>query len=128
MESFKTSLHELRGDALARNNEKVDAFRTEFHRLMKQSGWMRKTSIQSAMYEWVYTKAGRVMSIDGWHGTGTRGTNRFWGPTKTFFSLYVRGDGFREVIKGRIEGDSLQELSDNQDSCMAAALAYIRNL
>ena len=126
---FKTSLTELRGDELHRLHDAVTDFQKSFHAIMKSKGYERKTSIQSALYDWAYTKGTRRISIDGWHGTGTPGTSRYYGPAKTFFDLYDNGiPGYKAVVHADSGDCSLAELVEQQYKAMVAALKYAATL
>lgn len=116
---------------IQRCNADVEAFRKQFHAIMKSKGFDRKTSIHSAMYTWEYTKGGLEISIDGWHGTGKIGTCRFWGHAKTLFRLYQRTPGARRYVKPvdlDNAGESYEVLLTKQQQGIATALQFARAL
>lgn len=56
---------------------------------LKSRGWTRtEAATRSAMYHWTFEKGERRITIDGWHGTGKRGTSRWYGDLKSVFSFY----------------------------------------
>ena len=56
---------------------------------LKARGWVRTDArLQSALYHWTFEKGERKINITGWHGTGKRGTSRWYGDLKTLFTLY----------------------------------------
>lgn len=56
---------------------------------LKARGWVRTDArLQSALYNWTFQKGERQINITGWHGTGKRGTSRWYGDLKTLFTLY----------------------------------------
>lgn len=137
---FAKSLGDLRtgNPLLTQCNEQVDTFRKTFHSIMKSKGYERKAALQSALYHWDYTQGSwapgkRRIAITGWHGTGRRGTNRWWGDAKTFFNMYDTAvPGFKAVVdvpsSVMMTGDHVyRELLDLQQLGMDAALAYVRN-
>jgi hypothetical protein len=59
------------------------------HQTLKDKGFERThAGIASAMFEWRYQRDGRHIVLDGWHGTGKKGTCRHFGDLKLCFSLY----------------------------------------
>jgi hypothetical protein len=123
---MKKALHELSDAALAPINERVTEFQKAFHAHMRAHGYERKVSTQSALFNWDYVKGNHRITIDGWHGTGRRGTSRFYGAAKSFHSLYdSKVPGYKAVIDVEILGDSHAELIAAQDKGMKEALEYI---
>lgn len=139
-----TQIDELRGQLLVVNNAKVDAFKKEFNAIMRSKGWARGARTASALYTITYWQADAVpkrfqganirrLSISGWHGTGTRGTCRWFGDSKSFFDLYDSASPSHKAVVS-----TKRDLSDNsmtllqscveQDKAMAAALEYARKV
>lgn len=109
-------------------NDKVDAFRKQLHAILKAKGFIRETGNQSALYHWEYTRGTRRIAINGWHGTGKPGTNRFWGHEKSFFTLIDSITGFNVAVECPNSADSLEWLLTTHDQKMAEALQYVRSL
>lgn len=125
---MEVALYELRGSRMETLNNAVTAFQKEFHAKMKNMGYERKTSTQSALYNWEYTKGARRITIDGWHGTGKPGTSRFYGACKSFHSLYDSAvPGYQPVVNAPTGSPAgqLDSLYERQFAAMKEALAYI---
>ncbi len=59
------------------------------HATLKSKGFERiRASTASAMFDWKYQRGTRYITLDGWHGTGKKGTCRNFGDLKLCFSLY----------------------------------------
>jgi hypothetical protein len=57
--------------------------------ILKSKGFVRTDArLQSAMFHWEFKKGDRIMVITGWHGTGKRGTSRWFGDLKAILSIY----------------------------------------
>ena len=127
---MNAGLDELRGDRTRKLNDAVSNFQKEFHATMKHRGYVRKTSVQSALYNWEYTKGTRRITIDGWHSNGTPGTCRYFGPTKSFFDLFdnIQVPAYKAVVKANsvaTNGKTLDDLYEDQFRAMKEALEYI---
>lgn len=60
-----------------------------FQRILKSKGYTRtKARTVSAMFEWTFEQGARRIVLSGWHGTGTRGTSRWYGDLKAVLSLF----------------------------------------
>jgi len=126
---YTVSINELRGQELRDNDLKVDTFLASVHRILKAKGFTYKRSLQSALYHAEFTCINRRISISGWHGTGKRGTSRWYGEGKTFFSLYDSATGdHNAVVNVPIIAPTVQELQDAQHDGMVRALAYLKAL
>lgn len=138
-------LGDISGQLLINNNHKVDTFRREFGAIMRAKGWARHARTVSALYDVAYWQADAVpargqgrgirkLTIGGWHGTGTRGTCRWFGDTKTFFSLYDSAvPGHKPVVDFKhgvlgAKGMTHEQLLEEHIKTMAAALEYIRKM
>lgn len=65
------------------------SFLTRAHSTLKIKGFERiEDSRQSAMFMKVYVRGDHRIALNGWHGTGTKGTCRNYGDLKLIFSLY----------------------------------------
>lgn len=124
---MNVGLDELRGDRMRKLNDAVSNFQKEFHATMKRLGYERKASVQSALYNWDYTKGTRRITIDGWHSNGTPGTCRYFGPTKSFFDLFdnIQVPSHNAAVKASSTGKSLDSLYEDQFRAMKEALEYI---
>jgi hypothetical protein len=118
---------------IAAVNEVVEAGRKEILALMKSKGYKQKTSIASAMYQTDFEKHGVVVySIDGWHGTGKRGTCRWYGDSKSIFALYdvmKRFQGKHLIVKmdreAYMNDDLLVEI-DEQKKIIAEIITFLK--
>lgn len=144
---MRTNIGDLKGEALLKNNENVQFFRATLNNIMRQKGWAREASNQSALIHITFWQCGAVpkrgnplclttrrVEVTGWHGTGTRGTCRWFGDTKTFFAMYDSGvKGYKPVVESaesilNSDGLPLPMLVEAQVKAMAAALEYARKL
>lgn len=92
----EVSLGDVRGLVLQKLNEETDEFRRALHAILKSKGFERTfAGNRSAMYNWDYKRLTEAVSICGWHGTGKKGTNRWWGDSKTVMNLYYTAPGAR---------------------------------
>lgn len=85
------NLEELPGARIIKQDfsQKTAEFLTWLQTELKRRGWIRSDArLQSALYHWTFTKGERSIRISGWHGTGKKGTARWFGDLKTVFSLY----------------------------------------
>jgi len=58
--------------------------------LLKANGYKYRRSLASALEEMEFSKEGMPdITLCGWHGTGKRGTNRWYGDVKCCLSLFV---------------------------------------
>lgn len=128
---MKFYLDELQGEALIRNNERVEDFRRQFNTIMRNKGFVVKRSLQSALVHLEYTKGIRRITISGWHGTGKPGTCRHFGDTKTFFCLNDTDRGRWAAVEYDVLGQNswtLEQAIKAHNDAMDAALEYIRAL
>ncbi len=110
-------------------NGKVDAFRKTVHALLKSAGWVREVGIQSALYHWEWKRGNQCISMYGWHGTGKKGTCRYWGSSKSFFNLYhIDGIDHLKHIESPISDPHLANLLVVQDQKMAEVIRYIQSI
>lgn len=127
-QEFKVAMHEMRGAMLVKNNQDVQAFIDAAHILLKAKGWKYDGQrYQSALYDRTYSKDGFFVDISGWHGTGKRGTCRWFGDAKSFLYLYHRL-GFKTVSKVDVnlhDCNTFEELIDRQDKGMMKALELL---
>jgi hypothetical protein len=57
--------------------------------ILKSKGFARVDArLQSAMFHWEFKKGDRIVVITGWHGTGKRGTSRWFGNLKAILGIY----------------------------------------
>ncbi len=130
-QEFKASMHEMRGEMLLKNNMAVEEFIRDVHLMLKAKGWKYEgQSLQSALYDRRYTKGEFNIAISGWHGTGKRGTCRWFGDSKSFLGLW-HCKGFKSDFDIRVnlhDCDTFQEIIDRQDRGMAEALKFIAQL
>ena len=86
-----SDLEELPGARIVKQDfsQKTAEFLTWMQQALKARGWVRTDARnQSALYNWTFEKGERKINIIGWHGTGKRGTSRWYGDLKTLFTLY----------------------------------------
>lgn len=90
---YDTSIGEMRGEQLRKNNQDVQDFIDSAHVALRAKGWKYEGQrLRSALYEREYKKDGQSVCISGWHGTGKRGTCRWFGDGKSFFDFgYYKG-------------------------------------
>ena len=84
-------LEELPGARIVKQDfsQKTAEFLTWMQGALKARGWVRTDArLQSALYHWTFEKGERKINITGWHGTGKRGSVRWFGDLKTLFSFY----------------------------------------
>lgn len=136
------SLGDVRGLQLIALNEETDTFRKQMHAILKSKGFERLHALnRSAMYDWRYVRKTEEISLDGWHGTGKRGTNRWWGDCKTVMCLYHIPDNTKRyqsacVVKidnfGMAEDDepviTTADLLKGHTDGVAKMLAFVREL
>ncbi len=138
------TFEDIHGQALKNHNSKVEIFVKEFSRIMKSKGWAKDSSRQSALYHHCFWSDGKIparyvagprarnITISGWHGSGTRGTCRHFGDSKSFLYLY---DSERKDHKAVVESElglggdlTVKQILEAQDRAMNAALEYARKL
>lgn len=67
----------------------TEAFLKSTLAILKSKGFARvDVRLQSAMFHWEFKKGDRILVITGWHGTGKRGTSRWFGDLKAILSIY----------------------------------------
>ena len=66
----------------------TETFLKSVQAILKSKGFVRVDArLQSAMFHWEFIKGDRVIFITGWHGTGKRGTSRWYGNLKAILSI-----------------------------------------
>ena len=132
MSDFDKSLSEQSSAGIQVMNDAVHEFRKQVHAHLKSCGFVRKVSTQSALYQWQYTREKRIVTIDGWHGTGKRGTCRWFGDGCTFFDLYdnefVQKEKYKPVVSCKGYGKKLDEVLAAHTKAMKTALEYVRGI
>jgi hypothetical protein len=135
----QVSIDQANGFEIERLNKATTHFLMTIQVILKSKGFVRTSAARrSATYEWRFERKsdGRTISIDGWHGTGRLGTNRFWGFGKTFFSLYdnksFKDEQHKPVFDFTGYADSskktVKDLIDDQIKICEKALDYIKNI
>jgi len=67
----------------------TETFLKSAQAILKSKGFIRVDArLQSAMFHWEFKKGDRILVITGWHGTGKRGTSRWFGNLKAILSIY----------------------------------------
>lgn len=131
MPEFKVSMHEMRGSMLEKNNQDVQAFIDAAHILLKAKGWKYDgQKLTSALYDRTYSKDGFTVVIGGWHGTGKRGTCRWFGACKSFMNLW-HCYGYKTLSKIDVnlhDCDNFEQLIERQALGMDEALKSIATL
>lgn len=119
--------------SFAELNDAVESARKEILSLMKARGYTQKTTRQSALYQTDFVKGGKTaFVIDGWHGSGKRGTCRWFGDGKTIFALYdVRQEGSAGRVKVALDSKYYheEEIQNNvgaQKEVIAKIIAYLK--
>lgn len=102
--------------------------------VLKAKGYQRTDARnQSAMFHWEFKKGDRIIVVTGWHGTGKRGTSRWFGDLKAILSIYdnkayvdtamarwKRDEIFKlDVLEGTV-ADHTKLLSDSLDYLVKA--------
>jgi hypothetical protein len=86
-----SDLEELPGARIVKQDfsKKTAEFLTWMQQTLWARGWIRTDArLQSALYNWTFEKGERKIMITGWHGTGKKGTARWFGDLKTLLTLY----------------------------------------
>ena len=87
MSKFAT-LSERKAEEEAVSSQTV-IFLKSVQMLLKQKGFVRTDARNvSAMFVWDFKKGNREIQIVGWHGTGRRGTNRWYGDLKAVLTVF----------------------------------------
>jgi hypothetical protein len=87
MSKFAT-LSERKAEEEAVTNQ-TEVFLKSLQTVLKVKGFKReKARLISAMFEWTFVKGDRRIVVNGWHGTGQRGTCRWFGDLKAILSIY----------------------------------------
>lgn len=99
-------------------SRKTEIFLKGIQAVLKGKGFTRTDArLQSAMFHWEFQRGDRKLCITGWHGTGKRGTSRWYGDLKALLSFYdnkayvdtamarwKRDEIFKlDVLKGTVE-------------------------
>lgn len=67
----------------------TEVFLRAIQQVLKAKGFKRVDARnRSAMFEWTFQRDDRILNLNGWHGTGQRGTCRWFGDLKAILSLY----------------------------------------
>jgi hypothetical protein len=66
---------------------------------MRARGYTQTTVKHSAQYSTEFVRGTTKFTIDGWHGTGQRGTCRWFGDLKTIFTLYDDQYKYPDYVK-----------------------------
>lgn len=122
--------HELKGEALAKNNALVHAYIVAMHSVLREKGFKYEgQKLLSAQYDRRYSRAGQTIVIEGWHGGGTPGTNRFYGAGKTFQALYsVVNFKFNKLAECRIEFETFEIMESETRARLQEALEAVNKL
>ena len=105
------------------------------HSVLKSKGFTYdRESKQSALYHRRYTRGTRSIEISGWHGTGRKGTCRWFGDLKTLFCLFDSVleapimDSFPYMVHGKDGDASLANAIETHRRGIARAKNYVDSL
>lgn len=69
--------------------QQTEIFLKSAQAALKEKGFVRENArIASAIFEWTFVKGERRIVVYGWHGTGKRGTSRWFGDLKALLIIY----------------------------------------
>lgn len=84
----------------------TEGFLKDAQWILKQRGFTRTDARKtSALFNWTFERGDRKIHLSGWHGTGKRGTNRWYGDLKALLDVhdnvdYIGTDKARYSFKG----------------------------
>jgi hypothetical protein len=98
------------------------------HKALKDKGFAYAREIRrSALYHRQYVRGDRSIEISGWHGSGKRGTGRWFGSLKTLLAVYDSNQ--REPIidsfPGMLHTTDLAVVIETHRTGIARAKAYV---
>jgi hypothetical protein len=102
--------------------------------VLKFKGFKRVDArLQSAQYHWTFKNAdGREIVLVGWHGTGKRGTCRWFGDLKSIHHVYDNQQGgkresWAKPVK-QLEFDIIDGTVEQYEAHLKAVEQYVRAL
>jgi hypothetical protein len=101
----------------------------KIHNMLKDRGFTYEGNrILSATYNRIYVRGPRRIEVCGWHGTGKRGTCRWFGDLKTLFSMYDTStpDPIIDSLPAMIHNSSLAAAIEAHKTGIARAVDHIQ--
>ena len=104
-------------------------------KMLKAKGYTRTDArLQSAMYQWTFRNGQREIGITGWHGTGKKGTCRWFGDLKSIHTIFDNqpgGVGPRQLYAKQVDSldfNILDGTVEQYEAHLKAVEQYVRAL